>query len=74
MSNLLSLITFIPLVAAIILALVARSDSESASRNVKILTMSATVFTFVVSLFVLFDSDVLDHRNLGWKRAYLRIL
>ena len=38
MSNLLSLITFIPLVAAIILALVARSDSESALRNVKILS------------------------------------
>ena len=57
MSNLLSLITFIPLVAAIILALVARSDSESALRNVKILTMSATVFTFVVSLFVLFGFD-----------------
>ena len=57
MSNLLSLITFIPLVAAIILALVARSDSESALRNVKILAMSATVFTFVVSLFVLFGFD-----------------
>ena len=57
MSNLLSLITFIPLVAAIILALVARSDSESALRNVKILTMSATVFTFVLSLFVLFGFD-----------------
>ena len=57
MSNLLSLITFIPLVAAIILALVARSDSESALRNIKILAMSATVFTFVVSLFVLFGFD-----------------
>ena len=42
MSNLLSLITFIPLVAAIILALLARGDGEASQRNVKYLALAAT--------------------------------
>ena len=42
MSNLLSLITFIPLVAAIILALLARGDGEASQINVKYLALAAT--------------------------------
>ena len=57
MSNLLSLVTFIPLVAAVILALLARGDSEDSQRNVKYLALAATVFTFVASLMVLFGFD-----------------
>jgi NADH-quinone oxidoreductase subunit M len=34
MSNLLSLVTFIPLVAAVILALLSRGDSEDSQRSV----------------------------------------
>ena len=57
MSNLLSLVTFIPLVAAVILALLSRGDSEDSQRNVKYLALAATVFTFVASLMVLFGFD-----------------
>ena len=39
MSNLLSLVTFIPLVAAVILALLSRGDSEDSQRNVKYLSL-----------------------------------
>ena len=53
MSNLLSLITFIPLVAAIILALLARGDGEASKRNVKYLALAATGFTFLASLMLL---------------------
>jgi NADH-quinone oxidoreductase subunit M len=53
MSNLLSLITFIPLVAAIILALLARGDSEASQSNVKYLALAATGFTFLASLMLL---------------------
>ena len=53
MSNILSLITFIPLVAAIILALLARGDGEASQRNVKYLALAATGFTFLASLMLL---------------------
>ena len=53
MSNLLSLITFIPLVAAVILALLARGDGEASQRNVKYLALAATGFTFLASLMLL---------------------
>mgnify|MGYP003322234760 CR=1 FL=1 len=52
MGNLLSLITFIPSIAALILVLLSRGDSEESQRNVKYLALAATVFTFVVSLAV----------------------
>ena len=60
MSNLLSLVTFIPLFAAVILALLARGDNEDSKRNVKYLALAATVFTFVASLMVLFGFDSSD--------------
>ena len=57
MSNLLSLITFIPLVAALVLAALSRGDSKDTQLNVKYLALAATVFTFVASLVMLFGFD-----------------
>ncbi len=59
MDNLLSIITFLPGVAAAILALFLRGDDEAAQRNAKWLAMIATSATFLVSLFLLagFDPD-----------------
>ena len=57
MDNLLSIVTFIPALAALILALFLRGDDEAAARNAKWLAMIATSATFVVSLFILFQFD-----------------
>jgi NADH-quinone oxidoreductase subunit M len=54
MENLLSIITFLPLVAALILALFLRGDDAAAQRNAKWLALFATSATFVISLFLLF--------------------
>ena len=64
MGNLLSLITFIPSIAALILVLLSRGDSEESQRNVKYLALAATVFTFVVSLVMLFG---FDHSSAGFQ-------
>ncbi|CTQ33587.1 NADH-quinone oxidoreductase subunit M [Jannaschia rubra] len=53
MDNLLSIVTFTPLVAAAILALFLRGNDEAAQRNAKWLALGATGFTFFVSIFVL---------------------
>ena len=60
MDNLLSITTFIPAIAAAILALFLRGDDDAAQRNAKWLAMAATVMTFVVSLFILVGFDVDD--------------
>ncbi len=60
MENLLSLITFIPLLAAAILALFLRGEDEAAQRNAKWLAMIATSSTFFVSLILLFAFDPTD--------------
>ncbi|SLN58451.1 NADH-quinone oxidoreductase subunit M [Pseudooctadecabacter jejudonensis] len=62
MDNLLSITTFIPAIAAAILALFLRGEDEAAQRNAKWLAMAATVMTFVVSLFILagFDANNTD--------------
>ncbi|SDW24521.1 NADH-quinone oxidoreductase subunit M [Litoreibacter albidus] len=52
MDNLLSVITFMPLVAALILALFLRGDDEAAQRNAKWLALIATGVTFLLSIFV----------------------
>ncbi len=54
MENLLSITTFIPLIAAAILALFLRGDDAAARSNAKWVAMMATILTFVVSLFILF--------------------
>jgi NADH-quinone oxidoreductase subunit M len=57
MDNLLSITTFIPAIAASILALFLRGNDEAAQRNAKWLAMAATAMTFVVSLFILIGFD-----------------
>ncbi len=57
MENLLSIVTFIPLLAAAILALFLRGDDASAQRNAKWVALIATVATFLVSLFILAEFD-----------------
>ncbi len=60
MENLLSITTFIPLIAAVILALFLRGDDKDAQRNAKWVAMAATITTFVGSLFILFGFDPSD--------------
>ena len=57
MDNLLSIVTFLPLVAAGILAAFLRGDDAAAQRNAKWLALAATTATFLISLAVLFRFD-----------------
>jgi len=57
MDNLLSIITFTPAVAALIMALFLRGNDAATQRNAKWLALAATVATFLFSLFVLFGFD-----------------
>jgi NADH-quinone oxidoreductase subunit M len=57
MTNLLSIITFIPAVAAAILALFLRGNDAAAQRNAKWLALLATTATFLVSLGLLTGFD-----------------
>ncbi|CAM8647199.1 NuoM NADH,ubiquinone oxidoreductase subunit 4 (chain M) [Paracoccaceae bacterium] len=57
MDNLLSIITFIPAVAALIMALFLRGDDKAAETNAKWLALLATIATFLVSLFLLIGFD-----------------
>ncbi|MGH1425323.1 MAG: NADH-quinone oxidoreductase subunit M [Pseudooceanicola sp.] len=60
MSNLLSIVTFIPAVAALILGIFLRGTDEAAKRNAKWVALIATSLTFVVSLFILAGFDPSD--------------
>jgi NADH-quinone oxidoreductase subunit M len=55
--HLLSIMTFMPAFAALILAVFLRGDDAAAARNAKWLAMITTSVTFLISLFVLFDFD-----------------
>ena len=57
MDNLLSIVTFIPALAALILIVFLRGEEEAANRNAKWLALIATSVTFLVSLFILFQFD-----------------
>ncbi|MFZ5963905.1 NADH-quinone oxidoreductase subunit M [Thalassococcus sp. BH17M4-6] len=57
MDNLLSIVTFLPALAAVILALFLRGGDEAADRNAKWLALIATSATFVISLFILAQFD-----------------
>ncbi|MCD2261060.1 hypothetical protein, partial [Psychroserpens luteolus] len=52
LNSLLSIITFIPRLGAVILALFLRGDDEAAQRNAKWLALIATTATFLVSIFL----------------------
>jgi NADH-quinone oxidoreductase subunit M len=60
MDYILSFITFLPTVAALILAVFLRGDDEVAKLNAKRLGLFATSVTFVMSLFVLAQFDRSD--------------
>ena len=59
MDNLISIIVFLPTIAAAILALFLRGDDDAARRNAKWLALIATSATFLISLFLFagFDPD-----------------
>ncbi|MCX8508428.1 MAG: NADH-quinone oxidoreductase subunit M, partial [Rhodobacteraceae bacterium] len=57
MGNLLSILTFLPLVAALVLALFLRGEDAAAQRNAKWLALIATTATFVISLALLCGFD-----------------
>ncbi|MGB1236230.1 MAG: NADH-quinone oxidoreductase subunit M, partial [Planktomarina sp.] len=62
MGNILSITTFIPLIAAFILMVFLRGEDEAAQRAAKWLALGASVLTFLASLFILtgFDSSNTD--------------
>ncbi len=53
MNNLLSLITFLPLIGAVVLLGFLRGDDAMAQKNAKLLALFTTSATFLLSLFVL---------------------
>jgi len=57
MDNLLSLITFLPAIAALILALFARGEDAAAQRNAKWVALTATSASFLISLGLLAGFD-----------------
>ena len=57
MDTLLSIVTFLPSLAALILLVFLRGDDEAANRNAKWLALIATSATFLISLFILFQFD-----------------
>ncbi|MEM9436598.1 MAG: NADH-quinone oxidoreductase subunit M [Pseudomonadota bacterium] len=62
MDNLVSILIFTPLLAALILAIFLRGDDDAARQNAKWLALTATGATFAIALalFVGFDPDTID--------------
>ena len=57
MNSLLSLITFLPMIGAVVLLLFLRGEDALAQRNAKLLALFTTTATFLLSLFVLSGFD-----------------
>ena len=57
MTNLLSLITFLPLIGAFVLLVFLRGEDAAAQHNAKLLALFTTIATFILSLFVLVRFD-----------------
>ncbi|RKT30403.1 NADH dehydrogenase subunit M [Roseovarius halotolerans] len=60
MDNLLSITTFIPAIAAAILAIFLRGEDAAAQRSAKWVALIATSLTFIVSIFILVGFDPSD--------------
>ncbi|WP_299296673.1 NADH-quinone oxidoreductase subunit M [uncultured Tateyamaria sp.] len=60
MDNLLSIVIFMPALAALILAVFLRGEDEAAQRNAKWVALATTGITFIASLFILFEFDPND--------------
>ena len=57
MNNILSIATFIPLIAAIIMGVLLRGDDKSAQNSAKWLALTATLATLLISLAIIFGFD-----------------
>ncbi|MBP7000640.1 NADH-quinone oxidoreductase subunit M [Amaricoccus sp.] len=57
MDNLLSLVTFLPLIGAVVLLVFLRGEDEQAQKNAKMLALFTTTATFVLSLFIMTGFD-----------------
>ena len=64
MENLLTIMTFMPLIAAIILMVFLRGDDEAAQTNAKWLALIATFATFFASIFLYTG---FDHTNVNFQ-------
>ena len=60
MDNLLSIVTFLPALGALILLVFLKGGDAAADRNAKWLALIATSATFVISLFILAQFDPSD--------------
>ncbi|EBA15243.1 NADH dehydrogenase subunit M [Roseobacter sp. SK209-2-6] len=60
MDNLLSIVTFVPALAAAVMALLMRGEDAAAQRNAKWLALIATSFTFLLSLGIYAQFDPND--------------
>jgi NADH-quinone oxidoreductase subunit M len=60
MGNLLSIVTFVPALAALILGVFLRGDDEAAQRNAKWVALVATTVTFLVSIGIYTQFDPSD--------------
>ncbi len=60
MDNVLSIMTFLPMVATLVLALFLRGEDKAANRNAKWVALFATSATFLTSLFVLVEFEPAD--------------
>lgn len=68
MDNLLSIVTFIPALAALILLVFLRGEDEAAQRNAKWVALLATGLTFLVSLFIMAGFDPRTRAS-RWSRS-----
>jgi NADH-quinone oxidoreductase subunit M len=60
MGSILSLVTFLPLIGAVVLLVFLRGEDAAAQQNAKMLAFFTTVATFVLSLVVMFGFDPAD--------------
>jgi NADH-quinone oxidoreductase subunit M len=60
MNSLLSLVTFLPTIGAVVLLVFLRGEDALAQKNAKLLALFTTGATFLLSLFVLFGFDAGD--------------
>ena len=60
MANLLSIVTFLPLLGAVILAVFLRGSDAAANRNAKWVALWTTIATFVMSIFIITGFDPAD--------------
>lgn len=60
MNSLLSLVTFLPLIGAVVLLVFLKGEDEQSQKNAKLLALFTTTATFLLSLFVLAGFDPSD--------------